>query len=453
MNNIPSSQKQQEVGHVSNAKYTFHLNDNVYIRPKSAKELGISGRIIDIYDVSSTSNSTPNTNTKSVLSEAEGGGDASFPPKKRGKKRRLVEDMRVSIEQHHCFDDNDLASRAIKKGVRPSRLFPVYSVIHHHHHHDNGNNEGSRSPSHANAPSTSNSSITRSTSLIILTPDTTNYRQLATSHLRLSDKVLEIGCSTGECTALLVRRLILLQAEHQRLGLGGDVQSNISSSSSRSKCSKKLEDGQIVAFDTGSDMIERAKKRVLEEVNNDNLRMPDEQSTSALLPQIVQYHQVDALANPSRAYSHAVAMNIDGNNTASANRKHPDVVLIDIGGNRELNGIVRMIRWVQSGLFGEEEEGQDDKHYLPRVIIVKSEALVEELSRRSSAVVSSKGMDLEDGRLKVTTAEGLCSIGGDGIIDHGQEWFSSLLSSSDGDTNDGAQQCNSTKLKQSTATS
>jgi len=128
------------------------------------------------------------------------------------------------------------------------------------------------------------------------------------------------------------------------------------------------------------------------------------------------------------------------------------VILIDIGGNRELNGIVRMIRWVQSGLFQEEEEGQDNKHCLPRVIIVKSEALVEELSKRSSAVVSSEGMDSGVGRPKVTAAEGLCSIGGDGIIDHGQEWFSSLLSSSDGDANDSAQQCNSTNLKQSTAT-
>ena len=33
---------------VSNTKYSFKLNDNVYIRPKSAKEFGVSGRIMEI---------------------------------------------------------------------------------------------------------------------------------------------------------------------------------------------------------------------------------------------------------------------------------------------------------------------------------------------------------------------------------------------------------------------
>lgn len=42
--------------------------------------------------------------------------------------------------------------------------------------------------------------------LLLLTPDTTPYRNLAWSQLTHLDRVLEIGCSTGECSAILLRR-------------------------------------------------------------------------------------------------------------------------------------------------------------------------------------------------------------------------------------------------------
>ena len=42
--------------------------------------------------------------------------------------------------------------------------------------------------------------------LLLLTPDTIPYRNLAWSQLTNLDRVLEIGCSTGECSAILLRR-------------------------------------------------------------------------------------------------------------------------------------------------------------------------------------------------------------------------------------------------------
>ena len=323
---------------VSNTKYDFKLNDEIYIRPKSAKELGITGRIVDIFDNAAERNDIISTSQASTTQHSK-------------KKRRLVEDIRVSVQQHNG---------AIKKGARPSRLFPVY---------DRSSDGGQRSAQ----------------TLIILTPDTNNYRQLATSHLRSTDKVLEIGCSTGQCTVLLLRRLILLHLK------GGSKNQQHCSGSEKEH--KSLVHGKIVAFDTGSDMIEQAKNSLLSEIKTLTPKASDECGMSReedFYSHMVQCIKVDALADPNGAHAHVM----NGNN------RSPDMVLIDIGGNRELEGVVRMIQWVQS-TFKDE----------PRLIIVKSEALVEELSSSTNVM---------------------------GIIEQGQEWFASLSSSAT------ANKCNST---------
>ncbi|KAL7548682.1 hypothetical protein ACHAWF_011961 [Thalassiosira exigua] len=356
-------QTKGEADIMTNTKLRFKLNDTVYIRPKSAKELGVSGRIVDVYNVAKANDKRP--------------GDLPG----QGKKRKLAEDVRVSV-QPQCFEhDKDAMGGCssctcamTKKGVRPSRLLPVYDI----------DENGTR----------------RTQSLVLLTQHTEGYRQLATSHLRRLDKVLEIGCSFGECTSLLLRRLILLLLERERV-------------------QKRRVDGagSIVAFDTGSDVIERAQTHLLSEFNR---LMPDSvdgvKSKVNLHSKMVHCHRVDALADPKGAYS--IAMGNDN--------RTPSIVLIDIGGNRELKGVVRMIRWVQL-VFRDKP---------PRVIIVKSEALAEELFR----ALKSAGWERElKGNRSETEGKDPPAkvvqpvLMEDGLIDKAQEWLSTLSPcSSDG---------------------
>lgn len=330
--------------------FSFDIGDDVYIRPKSAKECGMSGRIVDI-------------SYKSTTKVNAGGATLESAPQ-RSKKRKLVEDARVSVQQHCFYNAERIKTcNTIKTGVRPSRLFPVYDICKD----DNFVNQ----------------------TQIIITPDTINYRQLGSSHLRSTDKVLEIGCSTGECTALLLRRLALLhmhkQRCEQRKGVGKtDDVSNMFA-------------GKIVAFDVGSDVLEQAQTRLLSEINS--LDFNDEGDIRCkIYSQLVQLQKVDAIADPKRAYSFAMV-----------DRK-PDIILIDIGGNRELTGIVRMIQWVQTAFENDP----------PRVVIVKSELLVEEFSKEGERESSpSKNASISAKTLRLNVTE-------HGVIEHAQHWFSSL---------------------------
>jgi hypothetical protein len=290
----------------------------------------------------------------------------------------LVEDVRVSVQQH-CPDMNSKCG-PIKTGIRPSRLFPVYDII------DDCNKEQKRSHS-----------------LILLTPDTTNYRQLASSHVRAYDKVLEIGCSTGECTSLILRRLILL---------------HINNKCKQDDKGVENEGGKIVAFDTGSDMVEKAKHRVMSELN---YLLPQGNSDNEKMSAVgvtLNFHKVDAITNPIDAITYAT----------TGDDRYPDVILIDIGGNRELKAVIKMIHWVQTA-FGTS----------PRLVIVKSQALVDELISTSSSA------NLDVGEVKCEWDEEVGKsandqsilgknpkrpvVSGNGVIQHAQEWFTSLLQS------------------------
>ena len=327
------------------------VGDDVHVRPKSVKEVGYTGRITAI-----TAKTTA-THTNSVT-EASVSQQCS-------KKRKLTEDVRVTIQQH-CYhhhmekDEDCITCHSTKHDVRPSRLVPVYDLYL-------GN---------------SKIGIESKKSLVLLTPDTTTYRQLASSHLRPNDYVLEIGCSTGECTALLLRRNLLLHSQHLR-----KIEQHNNSSTN-------VVLGNIVGFDTGSKILKQADIR---------LRTEFEQSAGTLATdddaysRLIQLHRVDALADPKGAYA-----------LATANDTRPGMVLIDIGGNRQLESVVRMIQWVQT-VF------KDDR---PRLILVKSEALENELS---TAIQSSHTDDNNDRSIPFVTEEG--------TVTNGQNWFNSLSAS------------------------
>ncbi|KAL7434960.1 hypothetical protein ACHAXM_004376 [Skeletonema potamos] len=331
-------------------KFEPKISDFVHVRPKSAKEIGYTGRVTSI-----------NANTATVTDGNSVNNDQKVS-QKCSKKRKLTEDVRVTIQQH-CYHhrtqkyEDCITCHSTKHDVRPSRLVPVYDLHLKNKNMDKG-----------------------SEAVVLLTPDTTTYRQLATSHLRPNDNVLEIGCSTGECTALLLRRNLLLRSQHSRqMKQHGNKSADVVL-------------GKIVGFDTGTKILKQADNRLRKEYDQSGSTLANEDDAYS---KIIQLHRIDALADPKGAYA-----------LATANNTYPGVVLVDIGGNRELDGVVRMIQWVQTAF-------QDES---PRLILVKSEALVEELL---TAVLSCHTND--------NTACTIPSVSEEGVITRGQNWFNSLI--------------------------
>jgi len=262
----------------------------------------------------------------------------------KSRKRKVVEDTRVSIRPH-CFLSGDFDCEQYcrrKEDVRPSRLLPVFDAA--------GDD--------------------KSLTTVVLTPDTVSYRQLASSHVRVADRVLEIGCSTGECTALVLRRLVLLHQQRIRIEASQDLQFL----------------GGVIAFDTSNEMIDRAQRRIEDEYVC--------LAKTGRVEDIVELHNCDALMDTK---GRAISFASDGG-------RHPDVVLVDIGGNRDLHGVVRMINWVKVSF----------QKRPPRLIVVKSEVLVESLHEAQEQ--DKKGVESQPKSLVMS----------DGIIQSGSEWFDSL---------------------------
>lgn len=136
---------------------------------------------------------------------------------------------------------------------------------------------------------------TTSTTVLVVA-STTHYRQMAASQVTDQDRVLEMGCSTGETSALVWP-------------------------TARS----------WVGLDTGADMVAATQSRMPNNIHG-------------------ACHCVDALGgDPAVAEDCARSLG------------EPTVALVDIGGNRELSGVVRMLEWLWQG-FGDL-----------RLVIVKSE--------------------------------------------------------------------------------
>ncbi|GBF93004.1 hypothetical protein Rsub_05615 [Raphidocelis subcapitata] len=128
--------------------------------------------------------------------------------------------------------------------------------------------------------------------LAVVCASTDSYRRLARSQVTKADAVLEIGCSTGECTRLL--------AQHA---------------------------GRVVGLDNSRQLVAEARAR---------------QSAPG-----VAFECADALQSPERVAA------LGAGATA---------VFVDIGGNRDLSSLLKLLPWVQSRLR-------------PALLVVKSEAL------------------------------------------------------------------------------
>lgn len=155
---------------------------------------------------------------------------------------------------------------------------------------------------------------TNNSILVLITSETKHYRQLAASQLNHQDAVLEIGCSTGETSEVVWKRA-----------------------------------KSWVGFDTSSQMIERTSSKYATNNHQWHCR--------------ILCQKMNALLEPENALQ-----------IVHAHQATTSVVLMDIGGNREINGVTRMMHWIMTSKFPEL-----------RLIVLKSEEFVRELSEQADA--------------------------------------------------------------------
>ena len=208
---------------------------------------------------------------------------------------------------------------------------------------------------------------------VILTKTTDKYRLLAASQLNQNDHVLEIGCSNGECSLVI---------------------------------SKYVNEGSLIGFDVSQEMIAQAEgKMSTDSINNtghDHVHFhtvdPFTQSRKALLLSTVEEKSLGAREEK-----------VEDTNEKKSERNKPTVVFIDIGGNRDLDSVIRMLAWVKSS-------------FSPRLIIIKSEEMAQRMEDDNEKNQKSSD-EPENKRLK------LCSISiePDGRIRNGEDWFTFRL--------------------------
>ncbi|CAM9738656.1 unnamed protein product [Ectocarpus fasciculatus] len=363
------------------------VGDEVFVRTKSAKEVGKKGTVCAFEKVEATSvvapaatsepaevsrgDHDPERSNNCCLAEPPDGATGAHSrtsscdvagtttwrnvdkQEKKPKKGKKFEDKRavIRLPPRAGGSSNPPDYRA-----RPSRLVRIY-----------GSPPVGRSTDAPAAPPL----------LILLTADTASFRLLAASQVRPCDTVLEVGCSTGETTAILA---------------------------------KYVPKGRVVALDVGADMVERTKER-LKLVSSESETCAD-----------VAVHKMDPFLDPRRAVEAAEHETEAGIGKDGGGDSRPtkgggvDAVFIDIGGNRELRGVVRMIDFARTA-FAQP----------PRLIVVKSQELVAGLKAGSNA---AGNIGNDGATTPAATASEAGSYAECGRIAEGDLWFRELLARS-----------------------
>jgi SAM-dependent methyltransferase len=134
---------------------------------------------------------------------------------------------------------------------------------------------------------------------VVVTAETNHFRQLV-HQMNSTDDILEIGCSTGETSRLLI------------------------------PCANSW-----VGFDTSDEMIDQCRPH-----------LEKNEKTHIV--------KVDALIDPTKALKEAHTFG------------SPNVLFLDIGGNRESINVLRMVSWVLES-------------FDPRLVVIKSRELVQSI--------------------------------------------------------------------------
>jgi len=164
--------------------------------------------------------------------------------------------------------------------------------------------------------------------IVVVTPETKDFRHLVVGYITPTDRVLEIGCSSGEASVLMWPT-----------------------------CQS------WVGFDTSEEMLGMCKTAL------------DAWSAPSIKK---EYHPVimNALVDSEKARIEACRFGV------------PTVVACDIGGNRELVNVLRMISWAM-------------EEFEPKLILIKSRELTNALESSSLSTIDTDT----------------------GLVDMGQDWF------------------------------
>ena len=213
----------------------------------------------------------------------------------------------------------------------------------------------------------------KDTCAVVLVEETLPFRHVARLHLdgNGKDRVLEIGCSTGELSKLIWRNYLECP---------------------RSKIEKR--GASWIGMDHSQEMIARCREQL------DEYKATNPESRASFSSKVVQ---VDALEEPRRAF-------IEATTPTDIFGPSPTVVLIDIGGNREVGPVVKTLAWVLQA-FGKDKD--------LRMVIVKSRALVRQLC--SDIETAQKPMGSKSNKDGIGGIPGLDAS--TGVIHGGTEWF------------------------------
>ena len=265
------------------------------------------------------------------------GDKVFFRPKSAKEKGRLG----VVVEPQPAATDHVWAqfqSSETPKYVSCKRLIPVLS-------------RDARINASTSTIFTTTTSTTINTT-IILTPETLPYRLLASSQVNEDDNILEIGCSTGECSCILLRY-----------------------------------GNSLVGFDSSQDMIDQCRAHIIRanqfdhSTKNTTNNGENDDSLRATMKKI------NPLLDPNAA---ALAQQLACSYSGPSG---PDVVFLDIGGNREEESIIQMTDWVLQSFSN------------LRLLVIKSRELVKDIHTTKSD------------NINITT----------GVIENGSEWLDAKL--------------------------
>ena len=213
---------------------------------------------------------------------------------------------------------------------------------------------------------------------VIVTKETVHYRQLAASQVTRDDHVLELGCSTGETA-----RCFFSSCKNKK-------------NNKRGKHCTATAVSSWVGFDTSSSMVETTRNRINGWKKNHQRHNDPAIRATAL--------KIDALLDPAAASLAACQFHSKG----------PTAVFLDIGGNRELAGVVRMLNWV---LF--PPQSSLDALGSVRLVVVKSKELFGSMcnNNNNKQDAAASGGCVENGVFRVVSSKG----------DNNNKWFRELL--------------------------
>ncbi|VEU44458.1 unnamed protein product [Pseudo-nitzschia multistriata] len=220
---------------------------------------------------------------------------------------------------------------------------------------------------------------------IVLVEETLPFRRVVRYQLHsnaiASDRVLEIGCSTGALSQLVWK--------NHRYGALRNANKN----------DKEGAGASWIGMDHSQEMIDKCAEAL---AAHESRAVPGEEP-----PYSTKLVRVDALAEPQRAVREV--------------GHPPTVVLIDIGGNRECGPVIQTISWVLES-FGKvtstATQGSSRNPSL-RMVIVKSRALVRRLLSECCPTGVGGDPSLHANGTHLDSARGL--------LWNGSEWFSSAL--------------------------